>query len=87
MVVRGSWRCCVVCFEVAMTRRLKKLLWPCQVTLDLDDTRPKMDDIELWLQEHCGHFRDGWYAVYFSSRTDFYFRDQGHAVLFALRWQ
>ena len=67
-------------------RRLKKELWPCHVTLDVNDTQMKIDDIELWLKEHCGNFRDGWNAVYFSGQTDFYFRNQSDAAFFALRW-
>ena len=67
-------------------RRLKKELWPYRVNLDVDDTRIEIDSVELWLKDTCGEFRDGWNAVYFSNSTDFYFRSESDATLFALRW-
>jgi hypothetical protein len=67
-------------------RTLKKSLWPHRVILPVDITGTKIDEIEKWLAEQLGAFRDQWNAVYGSNRTDYYFRDQGTATLFALRW-
>lgn len=67
-------------------RRLKKDLWPHCVTLTVDDTRPKIDRIELWLADNVGVFRSGWNAVYHYNCTDFYFKLGKDATLFALKW-
>lgn len=68
-----------------MTRQLKKELWPHQVTVR-SDIKHDITPIELWLGQQLGTFKDRWNVVYQFNRTDFYFRDQCDATLFALRW-
>lgn len=68
-------------------RILKKELWPYKVTLNVnDDTGDKIYDIEIWLDENLGSFKNQWRAVYTYSGTDFYFRQGRDATMFALRW-
>ena len=67
-------------------RRLKKELWPNKVVVDVDDTMMKIDDIELWLGESYGAFRERWNAVYQHNRTDYYFRNEKDAMWFTLKW-
>ncbi len=52
----------------------------------MDDSDPKIDDIEIWLGENLGAFKSKWNAVYGNRCTDFYFRSGQDALLFALRW-
>lgn len=68
-----------------MTRRLRKELWPHQVTVN-SDLKKDIIEIEIWLGNQLGTFKGRWNVVYQFNRTDFYFRDQGDATLFALRW-
>jgi hypothetical protein len=68
-------------------RELKKSLWPYKITLPIDDSGMKIDEIELWLGSQLGVFKGQWNAVYHHRTTDFYFRDAGMATLFALRWK
>ena len=68
-------------------RILKKELWPHKIELNVsDDTGDKIYDIEIWLGEHLGCFKDRWNAVYKHNGTDFYFREGKDATMFALRW-
>lgn len=67
-------------------RVLKKELWPTKVSINVDDTKMKIDDIELWLGQTYGAFRGRWNAVYQHNRTDYYFRDEKDATWFALKW-
>jgi hypothetical protein len=67
-------------------RTLKKQLWPHCVKLDVDGTRMKIDDVEAWLGQKLGAFKDQWNAVYHYNSTDYYFRNGQDATLFALRW-
>jgi hypothetical protein len=67
-------------------RVLKKELWPHRVAVNVDDTNMKIDDIETWLGNNYGAFKDGWNAVYQHGRTDYYFRQGSDATMFALRW-
>lgn len=67
-------------------RILKKKLWPSKVTLSMDNSDPKIDDIEIWLGENLGTFKSKWNAVYGNRCTDFYFRSEQDALLFTLRW-
>ena len=46
----------------------------------------KIYDIEIWLGEHLGCFKDRWNAVYKHNGTDFYFREGKDATMFILRW-
>lgn len=66
-------------------RRLKKDLWPHCVPLN-EDYRNDITKIEIWLGNQLGTFRGRWNVVYEFNHTDFYFRHEQDAVLFALRW-
>lgn len=64
-------------------RRLKKELWPVMITVD----RPEIIyDIEIWLGETLGAVTHRWNVVYKHNATDFYFKNQEDATMFALRW-
>ena len=67
-------------------RTLKKELWPHKVSLNVDDTGMKIDNIESWLGENLGCVRGRWISVYTSNSTDFYFRQGRDATMFALKW-
>jgi hypothetical protein len=67
-------------------RVLKKELWPYRVSFDVEQTQSTMYDVETWLEETIGSFKDRWNAVYKSNGTDFYFRRGKDATLFTLRW-
>ncbi len=68
-------------------RRLKKELWPCRVELSTDRTIDDVDDIFLWLQARVGEFGAAWHRVEGFVNTDYYFRNQADATIFALKWQ
>lgn len=68
-----------------MTRRLRKELWPHRVTVN-SDNKKDITEIEIWLGHQLGTFKGRWNVVYRFNGTDFYFRDQGDATLFALKW-
>lgn len=67
-------------------RQLKKELWPFRVAVNVDDTMMKIDEIESWLGNTYGAFKDQWNAVYQHNRTDYYFRNNQDATYFALKW-
>ncbi len=67
-------------------RVLKKELWPRRVNLDVDDTKMKIDSVELWLDQRVGGFKIKWNAVYKHDNTDYYFKEGKDATMFALRW-
>ena len=67
-------------------RHLKRELWPHKINLDVDDTRMKIDSVELWLGESVGGFKDKWNAVYHYNSTDYYFKTGQDATMFALKW-
>jgi hypothetical protein len=62
-------------------RRLKKELWPYKVTVE-----NYTNELETWLGENMGAFREKWNAVYEHDRSDYYFREQQDATWFALKW-
>lgn len=66
-------------------RVLKKELWPYKVAVNSDNTKD-ITPVEIWLGNKFGTFKGRWNVVYQYNRTDFYFRDQGDAVVFSLRW-
>jgi hypothetical protein len=71
--------------EVVGMRVLKKELWPHRITVNShwkDDITP----VEVWLGEKLGIFKGRWNVVYEYNHTDFYFKEQGDAVIFALKW-
>lgn len=67
-------------------RVLKKELWPCKVELNLDQTQSKITEVETWLGQQLGSFKDQWNAVYHWDHTVFYFRRGEDATMFALKW-
>lgn len=67
-------------------RALKKEIWPYCISVDVEETHGSMYEIEIWLGETLGSFKDRWNAVYKSNGTDFYFRQGRDATMFALRW-
>lgn len=69
-------------------RKLKKELWPHVVSINIQHTHENdtMTNIEEWLGKQLGCFKDKWNCVYRYNGTDFYFRNEADAVLFALRW-
>lgn len=71
--------------EVGMMRRLKKELWPYCVPVN-NKWSNDITTVEIWLGQQFGTFKDRWNVVYQFSRTDFYFRKQQDATLFALKW-
>lgn len=66
-------------------RILKKELWPYRVKVNSDNTND-ITPVELWLGEKLGTFKGRWNVVYEYNHTDFYFKEQGDAVIFALKW-
>lgn len=67
-------------------RVLKKELWPYKIVLDDDEHSDSIEQVERWLGEHVGAFRERWNTVYLFDETHFYFRNQRDAAWFALRW-
>lgn len=67
-------------------RVLKKELWPYKIVLDDDEHNHDIKQVESWLGEHIGPFRERWNTVYLFDETHFYFRNQRDAAWFALRW-
>lgn len=66
-------------------RVLKKDVWPHKVTVNI--TRENhIDLIEIWLGEQLGTFKCRWNAVYHHNGTDFYFKEDNDATLFALKF-
>lgn len=67
-------------------RQLKKELWPHKVVINVDYSNRKNDDIEKWLSNIYGVFKDRWNVVYQHNQTDYYFRQGTDAAMFALKW-
>jgi len=67
-------------------RQLKRELWPHCVPLDIGARDIDIIEIENWLGETLGRFKDQWNCVYRHNSTDFYFRQGRDATMFALRW-
>ncbi len=55
-------------------RVLKKELWPYKIVLDDDEHCHDIKQVESWLGEHMGAFRERWNKVYLFDETHFYFR-------------
>ena len=66
-------------------RVLKKEVWPHSIKIK-ELTDDDVYDIENWLGEKLGTFKGRWNVVYEYNHTDFYFKEQGDAVIFALKW-
>jgi len=47
----------------------------------------KIGDIEAWLTERVGAYREQWHAVYCYNKTDFYFNPAPDTTMFALKWK
>jgi hypothetical protein len=70
-----------------VVRKLKRELWPHMVKLDIQDSKQhNITEMELWLGATLGTFRGRWNVVYNYNSTDFYFKNEHDATLFALRW-
>ena len=67
-------------------RVLKKELWPYKVKVGEKEFTTSITDIELWLGEQLGTFRGRWNVVYHYNQTEFYFKQQEDAMIFALKW-
>lgn len=66
-------------------RILKKESWPHRVIVSEDDFS-KLIEIETWLGETIGMFKNRWNVVYNYNKTDFYFRCDKDSLMFVLRW-
>ncbi len=69
-----------------MSRQLKKQLWPHKVVIKKPQCEIDVTAMEIWLGELLGTFKGRWNVVYHHNGTDFYFRDDQDATMFALRW-
>lgn len=67
-------------------RMLKKESWPYRIVINDDEHSNNIEQVERWLGEHVGAFRQRWNAVYLFDETHFYFVSDQDAVMFALRW-
>jgi hypothetical protein len=68
-------------------RVLKKELWPSRIRIAKDECDDAHYDIETWLGENMGAFKDRWNTVPFGSQgVHYYFRNERDATMFALRW-
>ena len=67
-------------------RVLKKELWPYKIVLDDDEHNHDIKQVESWLAEHMGAFRERWNVVYLYGETHFYFVSDRDRMWFALRW-
>lgn len=65
-------------------RQLKKELWPYSVMVNT--TNDQIYDIEMWLGEQLGSFKDQWNAVHRTNSSKFYFRQGADAMIFKLKW-
>ena len=68
-------------------RILKKQLWPHVIRIDSGSEHDKIDAIETWLGQTLGAFRNQWNVVYHYNGTDYYFKHDHDATLFALKWR
>lgn len=66
-------------------RILKKEIWPHKVKVNPENTED-VTAIEIWLGKMLGTFRGRWNVVYQHNYTEFYFKQEGDAVMFALKW-
>ena len=67
-------------------RRLKKEFWPSRVVLSTDRIIDDVDEIIFWLDARVGEFGVDWHRVEGFVNTDYYFRNQADATMFALKW-
>ena len=67
-------------------RILKRELWPHKVTIDITTSNVIIEEVEQWLGDNVGGFKNHWNTVYKFSSTDYYFKDERHQFLFILRW-
>ena len=67
-------------------RRLKKELWPYKIPLKETGDPVDIISIEIWLGKQFGTFKERWTVIYRYNGTDFYFKNQHDATLFALKY-
>ena len=68
-----------------MTRELKRELWPHKVTINTTGLKD-VGAAEEWLGSQLGAFKGQWNVVYRYNKTDFYFKENSNATMFALKW-
>ena len=66
-------------------RVLKKELWPHSIKIK-ELTDDDVYDIENWLGDKLGMFKDRWNVVHGYTTSDYYFKKGPDATMFALRW-
>jgi hypothetical protein len=66
-------------------RKLKQELWPYMISFNKVETDAGFYEIEVWLGENVGCFKQFWNAVYRHDGTDIYFKDEKDATMFAFR--
>lgn len=64
-------------------RRLKKQLWPHKTKLNLLHSTT---EVEEWLGNTLGKFKDKWNVVYQSTSIEYYFKQDRDLTMFMLRW-
>jgi hypothetical protein len=67
-------------------RILKKELWPAKVLIPIHQYQDDHYEIEIWLGEQYGAFKDRWNQVPCQKGVHYYFRNTKDANWFALRW-
>ena len=67
-------------------RELKKELWPYKIPLKETEDSTNITTIEIWLGKQLGTFKGRWNIIYRHNGTDFYFKREQDATLFALKW-
>jgi hypothetical protein len=67
-------------------RRLNKEYWPHKLTVGVDEFAVAVSDMEDWLRESVGEFKQSWNVVYLYNQTDFYFHNEQDLLMFSLRW-
>ena len=69
-------------------RELKKEVWPDKVRIKSPTVGYHLnaENIEFWLGQNVGGFKDKWNVIYNGYTVDYYFRDSETATFFSLRW-
>lgn len=64
-------------------RELKRKLWPYRVEINPGNA---IEEIETWLGERVGCFKQEWNVVYLHNHDHYYFKNSNDATMFALKW-